>query len=383
MGWQIGTGGRESVSKIKAPKLPSLGNAQISGLARATKTQVKTVSSLAQRPVARRYALHMMVAAAVAAVVISGNVAGTAKVAGVMTQSPGMGAVLDAASAASVAANVADKTALPVAADANQAADTLNAQVALPTAGDDYLAKRQVVATSGANHSIITYAVADGDTLSGIANKFDITTSTLESANNLSDDSAIKPGQKLTILPISGLLYTVSAGDTAASLASKYQSNAAQIISFNNAEVSGLAPGQSIIIPDGVNPSAKPAASTNASVATSASSKSGRLLPRLAFSGNGYAYGYCTYYVASRRYVPSNWGNAYNWYYAARAAGYAVGSAPAVGAIAWTPSGYYGHVAYVESVSGGSVTVSEMNYGGGWNRISYRTTSASEFRYIY
>ena len=42
------------------------------------------------------------------------------------------------------------------------------------------------------------------------------------------------------------------------------------------------------------------------------------------------------------------------------------------GAIAWTGAGYYGHVAYVESVNGdGTITVSEMNYDH-FNRIDQR-----------
>jgi len=60
-----------------------------------------------------------------------------------------------------------------------------------------------------------------------------------------------------------------------------------------------------------------------------------------------------------------------------------VGSTPVPGAIAWSGAGYYGHVAYVEGVSGGMVTVSEMNYNGGWNRVSSRTVSAGTFHYIY
>lgn len=381
LGWQMGTGGRESLSKIKAPKL-SLDKNQLSGLTKAGEKQLNMFWTLAHRPAARRFGLHALVGVVVAAVVIGGGSVG-AQQSSLVSRPAGMGAVLDNASAASVAATVAVKTALPVAAEANQTATTLNAQVALPTAGDDYLAKRQVVQTKGADHhTIITYSVADGDTLSGIASKFDITTATIEAANNLNDNSAIKPGQQLSILPISGLAYKVQAGDTAASLATKYQSNAAQIVSFNNAEIAGLVPGQAIIIPDGVLPNARPAA-TNSNVAVSSSKTSTKFLPRLSFGSNGYAFGYCTYYVAGRRYVPSNWGNAVNWYYAARASGYAVGSTPAVGAIAWTAGGYYGHVAYVESVSGGSVTVSEMNYSGGWDRVDYRTTSAGDFRYIY
>jgi surface antigen len=164
--------------------------------------------------------------------------------------------------------------------------------------------------------------------------------------------------------------------------------NAAQIISFNNAEVKGLVPGQQIIIPDGVKADApKPAAAAVSAIAAAPSSKfansASTALTHFAFSGNGYAYGYCTYYVASRRSVPSYWGNASAWYYNAQASGFGVGSTPVPGAIAWSGTGYYGHVAYVESVSGGSVTVSEMNYNGGWNRVSYRTVPASTFRYIY
>ena len=44
-----------------------------------------------------------------------------------------------------------------------------------------------------------------------------------------------------------------------------------------------------------------------------------------------------------------------------------------------TSQGYYGHVAYVESVgSNGSVTVSEMNYGHGPGVVTTRTISASQ-----
>jgi surface antigen len=194
----------------------------------------------------------------------------------------------------------------------------------------------------------------------------------------------IKPGQQLTILPVSGLLYTVGAGDTADSIARAFSANAAQILSFNNAEVKGLTPGMKIIVPDGVKamPKAAPVVASRSGLVAGASTSAPKLT-RFAFSGNGYALGYCTYYVASRRAVPSNWGNANTWYYNAQASGFAVGSVPVPGAIAWTGAGYFGHVAYVESVSGGMVTVSEMNFNGGWNRVSWRTAPASSFRYIY
>ncbi len=87
---------------------------------------------------------------------------------------------------------------------------------------------------------------------------------------------------------------------------------------------------------------------------------------------NHFAFGYCTYYVATRRYVP--WfGNAIQWYANAAAYGYPEGKAPRVTAIMVTAESGFGHVAYVEAVyPDGSWMVSEMNFIG-WNVVSRRT----------
>jgi surface antigen/LysM repeat protein len=300
----------------------------------------------------------------------------------------GIGSTLDPATTASVAADMAEGSHMLVAGTATRTATSKNQQVSLLTADDDALAKRQVITTAGnATRDISTYTVQPGETLSGIASKFNITTDTLKWANSLSDADMVKPGQNLTILPVSGLLYTVQSGDTPGSLAGSYQANAAQILSFNNAEVKGLTPGMQIIIPDGVKP--QPVATTQvASAGNSTGSVLGTTtyqpsLTHYGYSGNGYSYGYCTYYVASRRGLPSNWGNANAWYYNAQASGFSVGNSPVPGAIAWSGAGYYGHVAYVEGVSGGMVTVSEMNYNGNWGHVTSRTVPAYSFRYIY
>jgi surface antigen len=304
-----------------------------------------------------------------------------------MSAQGGMGSTLDPAATASVAADIAAGGGLMVGDMAKETATSKNEQVALLTSDDDALAKRQVVSTAGnATRDITKYTVQPGDTLSGIASNFNITSSTLKWANNLSDVDMVKPGQVLTILPVSGLLYDVQAGDTPDSLASKYSANAAQILSFNNAEVKGLAPGTEIIIPDGIKQDApKPqiASSSGSHGSVAGAYTYAPHLTSYGYSGNGYSFGYCTYYVATRRSIPSNWGNANAWYYNAQASGFSVGSVPIPGAIAWTGAGYYGHVAYVESVSGGMVTVSEMNYNGGWDRVSWRTVPAYTFRYIY
>lgn len=90
-----------------------------------------------------------------------------------------------------------------------------------------------------------------------------------------------------------------------------------------------------------------------------------------------YPYGQCTYWVWTKRAVPG-WNDASDWKWQATRDGWTVSSTPVMGAIAWEP----GHVAYVESVSGSTVTVSEMNVKG-LGIVSTRTVPATTFKYIY
>ena len=55
-------------------------------------------------------------------------------------------------------------------------------------------------------------------------------------------------------------------------------------------------------------------------------------------------------------------GNANQWPNNARAAGIPVDGSPKVGDVAVSTAGYYGHVMYVEAVSGEKVYVSQYNY---------------------
>lgn len=97
------------------------------------------------------------------------------------------------------------------------------------------------------------------------------------------------------------------------------------------------------------------------------------VLGRQARGSNTYPFGWCTYWVAGKRYVPPRWGNAKNWLNSARSAGWSTGSTPQVGAIVvTTDNSFYGHVAYVEAVGAGSITVSEMNYVR-WGVVNRRT----------
>jgi hypothetical protein len=79
--------------------------------------------------------------------------------------------------------------------------------------------------------------------------------------------------------------------------------------------------------------------------------------------GLHFPWGYCTWYVSTRRQIPWS-GDAWSWYGAAISMGYNVGSAPRPGAIMVSKEGPVGHVAYVESVDGSYFTISEMNFRG-------------------
>ena len=101
----------------------------------------------------------------------------------------------------------------------------------------------------------VDYLVQAGDTLSGIAEKFDITVNTILWANNLTWNSTIKPGAKLTILPTSGIDYDIVKGDNLTAIAKKYQANVDKIIAYNNlSSISDIRAGDMIFIPEGIKP---------------------------------------------------------------------------------------------------------------------------------
>lgn len=80
--------------------------------------------------------------------------------------------------------------------------------------------------------------------------------------------------------------------------------------------------------------------------------------------GNGYAFGNCTYYVASQKPVPNGYGDAKYWPVNSQT--------PEVGAIIVTYESWRGHVGIIRAVDGYMVTIEEMNYAG-FNRVSTRT----------
>lgn len=227
------------------------------------------------------------------------------------------------------------------------------------------------------------YTVGEGDTLSGIAEKNNITVNTILWANDIENLDEIMPGDKIFILPVAGVKHIVSSGDTIDSIARKYKAEKEKIIAFNDLPADGaIKLGEELIIPGGEKELPASTVTTDPYRRQYATPQGGtptvsgwKKLEGKAGTGHSFPYGYCTWYVSQRRYVP--WGgNAGTWLYNAKAMGYYTGKTPRVGSIIVTAESWWGHVGVVESVSGGSVTISEMNYDR-WGKVNRRTLSTS------
>ena len=97
-------------------------------------------------------------------------------------------------------------------------------------------------------------------------------------------------------------------------------------------------------------------------------------------AGNTYAYGWCTWWAKQMRPdLPNNLGNGGQWVANAAAQGIPTGSAARAGAIAEIP----GHVAYVESVSGGMMTITEYGWNYTQGQFNRRTVPTSGWQFIY
>lgn len=107
------------------------------------------------------------------------------------------------------------------------------------------------IANQPQSSQISVYTVRSGDTLSAIAEMFNVTINTIIWANDIKG-RVIHPGDMLIILPVTGLRHTVAKGETIASIAKTYKGDAAEIASYNEiASGADLTVGSVIIIPNG------------------------------------------------------------------------------------------------------------------------------------
>jgi surface antigen len=304
--------------------------------------------------------------------------------------------------ATNVAAGIAER------ADLSIAANVANLSVSLAVAGEltqsqnDIITKPQIIQPSADGRVVKHYTAKAGDTVQAIAQQFGVSATTIKWANDLNSD-AVEAGKNLVIPPVDGVFYTVQSGDTIDSIASRYNADKARLIAFNDLELGAPQVGKKLIIPGGALPETErpgyvaPRASYGVYRSFNAGGYIGGNVRALyrdnspSSPGNGYARSNCTWYAYERRLklgrpIGSFWGNAATWATNAAANGYRVNQTPAAGAVMQNGGGY-GHVAVVESVNAdGSVTVTEMNYNWGGNLVDERTIPASQvgsFYYIH
>lgn len=105
---------------------------------------------------------------------------------------------------------------------------------------------------SSVSDKIIVYTVESGDTLSGIAETFDVSQNTIRWENNLSGQT-ISVGQKLNILPVTGVKHIVKKGDTVSKIAEKYEAEIEDMLIFNGiSREDGLKQGDILFVPNGI-----------------------------------------------------------------------------------------------------------------------------------
>jgi surface antigen len=226
--------------------------------------------------------------------------------------------------------------------------------------------------------SVVIHKTEPFETVYTVAEKYKVSTKTIRETNSL-PNNALLAGWDLVIPPVDGIVIQVTNPNlTLSDVADKYSADINKIVSYN-----GLADAEDmvelngyLIIPGGTLPEAPAPAPSTAKAAPS--------VPRAArISGNHkFAPGYCTDYVA-RKVAGITWGgNANRWIANSKAHGATVNRSPKAGAILVTSeNNRYGHVAYIESVSGSKVTISEWNYAGLYKK-TVRTLDMSDRRIL-
>lgn len=110
----------------------------------------------------------------------------------------------------------------------------------------------KVLETLKPRPSVIAYTVQPGDTVVNLAQKYNVTPSTIVWANNLKDPDKLPAGQALLILPMSGVLHTLKADETIQQVAELYQVDRNTILDANGLALDKqLTPSTQLVIPGG------------------------------------------------------------------------------------------------------------------------------------
>src|SRR3989338_5459447 len=103
---------------------------------------------------------------------------------------------------------------------------------------------------------IIYHLVESGETVGEISQKYGLNVLTVLWSNNLTSRSYIRPGDKIAILPVDGVMHKVKSGDNVSKIAKLYEANTEEIVKFNRLQEGGadIVVGETLIIPGGEKP---------------------------------------------------------------------------------------------------------------------------------
>lgn len=115
---------------------------------------------------------------------------------------------------------------------------------------------------------VFSYVVQSGDTITQLADRFNISRETIIWANEL-EGRSLKEGDALMILPVSGALHLVRPNETLGQIARNYKVGESEILSFNQiSDANAIFVGDLLVVPGGRKP-AQPGIATTQPVASS------------------------------------------------------------------------------------------------------------------
>ena len=231
-----------------------------------------------------------------------------------------------------------------------------------------------------------TVVVRFGETVETLAVADHSDASAIRWANGLASGAEPLPGVALLLPPSAGALVEVLPGERPSHFAKRFGLDPRVVLDYNVLAKDTPRPAGSYLQ---IPVSAAPAGALVGRYFSRAPGGLPLVFEVHAAVPDGFPYGQCTYYAASRRNV--TWAGNAGWWFEAANGIRPEGHVPVAGAIVVFHTGWFGHVAIVESVNpDGSFVVSEMNYygnGGGWGRVDHRTITGADFRtitgYIY
>lgn len=119
----------------------------------------------------------------------------------------------------------------------------------------------------------LVHTVKNGETLTDIARKYNVSVDTIVNVNTLGSIHRLKVGQLLNIITVDGLLYTVKKGESLWDISKRYKVDLQKVVAVNGlGSPDQLKPRQMIVLP-GAKPLPVPVVKQPATHTTSSSAK--------------------------------------------------------------------------------------------------------------